>query len=291
MRLLDCCAVSATARFRGHRAPASKQSSADALRDHTDDCARSARPLHRARRSACWPSSRRSVGPRCAGPAEAREDNLGYAAALGSCTNTRSSPDGAIFATKVTVSAASRSAATPAAPSRPNVGARRPRASIASGSQWIDAIDLAPTGDVWVTTAISGAPNDVYVSRDDGATFRAGRPAVGENFLEERPRSHRNDRARVYASGYEVAPPTAHPKESVARWRPQLDDVPARRRGARGDAADRARSPRSIRVRSRHVLSRISVGASPRSRRSDRLYRTTDGGGATFTRRARRGRR
>src|SRR4051812_35205254 len=36
---------------------------------------------------------------------------------------------------------------------------------------WIDAIDLAPTGDVWVATANSGSSSAVYRSTDGGETF------------------------------------------------------------------------------------------------------------------------
>nr|MBA3463453.1 hypothetical protein [Deltaproteobacteria bacterium] len=35
---------------------------------------------------------------------------------------------------------------------------------------WIDALDISSTGDVWVATAESAKPNDVYRSTDNGVT-------------------------------------------------------------------------------------------------------------------------
>src|SRR5258706_8162143 len=40
-------------------------------------------------------------------------------------------------------------------------------------AMWIDAIDIGPTGEIWVGTAESGAPNDVYASSDNGMTFHS----------------------------------------------------------------------------------------------------------------------
>ena len=36
---------------------------------------------------------------------------------------------------------------------------------------WIDAIDIGPTGEVWIGTAESGQPNDVYASSNNGVEF------------------------------------------------------------------------------------------------------------------------
>ena len=36
---------------------------------------------------------------------------------------------------------------------------------------WVDAIDIGPTGEVWVATADSTKPNDVLKSTDGGLTF------------------------------------------------------------------------------------------------------------------------
>src|ERR1700733_3304596 len=81
------------------------------------------------------------------------------------------------------------------------------------GTKWIDTIDLGPSGDVWVGTAISGAPNEVFVSRDDGASF-APVGLQSPKIFWKSVRVAPSDAARVYASGYAVAPPTAHLESS-----------------------------------------------------------------------------
>ena len=74
---------------------------------------------------------------------------------------------------------------------------------------WIDALDVGPTGLVWVGTAESGQPNEVYLSSDNGVTFNA----LGLNsstIFWKSLRAAPSNLARAYVSGYEVAPPTAH---------------------------------------------------------------------------------
>ncbi|HLL24661.1 MAG TPA: hypothetical protein VK427_21160, partial [Kofleriaceae bacterium] len=44
-------------------------------------------------------------------------------------------------------------------------------APVGTGELWVDAIDIGPGGDVWVATAESAAPNNVFRSTDNGATF------------------------------------------------------------------------------------------------------------------------
>ncbi|HEX7839202.1 MAG TPA: sialidase family protein, partial [Kofleriaceae bacterium] len=94
---------------------------------------------------------------------------------------------------------------------------------------WIDAIDLAPTGDLWVTTADSGKPNDVYRSTDNAETFRSAgllSPSIWWKSVVVAPSRAR----RIYATGYQVAgtlggggqrPPTAHLEvsdDTGTRW-------------------------------------------------------------------------
>lgn len=72
---------------------------------------------------------------------------------------------------------------------------------------WIDAIDLAPGGDLWVATAESARPNDVYRSTDNGVTFQPmglSSPTIWWKSLE----IARSDPQRIYVSGYQVAPTT-----------------------------------------------------------------------------------
>jgi hypothetical protein len=83
---------------------------------------------------------------------------------------------------------------------------------------WIDALDIGPTGEVWVGTATSGAPNDVYSSNDNGATFQS-RGMTSPTIWWKSVKVARSNPSRVYIGGYQVAgtlpdggqmPPTAH---------------------------------------------------------------------------------
>ncbi len=72
---------------------------------------------------------------------------------------------------------------------------------------WIDNIDIGPTGEIWVTTADSGKPNDVYRSTDNGVTFTSrnkSSPTVWWKSVKVAP----TDAARIYITGYEVASPS-----------------------------------------------------------------------------------
>jgi hypothetical protein len=83
---------------------------------------------------------------------------------------------------------------------------------------WVDGIDIAPTGDVWVATANTGRPSDVYRSTDNGRTFAPSglaSSAVWWKSIAAAP----SRAQRVYATGYQVAgmlpgggqsPPTTH---------------------------------------------------------------------------------
>ena len=149
---------------------------------------------------------------------------------------------------------------------------------------WVDAIDLAPGGDVWIATAESGRYNDVYRSRDAGRTFRPmglHSAAIWWKSIKVAPSSP----SRIYATGYQVAgtapdggqlPPTAHLRRS--------DD---------GGQTWTAMPLHTVAVAVTpivHVLAvdpshadtlylRSAAAAPPAG---DRLYRSTDGG-ASFT--------
>lgn len=83
---------------------------------------------------------------------------------------------------------------------------------------WVDALDLGPTGEVWVATAEGGRPNDVYRSIDGATTFvPAGlhSDVIWWKSVVVAP----GDARRVYVSGYQVSqtgtmgepiPPTVH---------------------------------------------------------------------------------
>ena len=74
---------------------------------------------------------------------------------------------------------------------------------------WIDALDIGPSGVVWVGTAESGQPNDIYASTDNGVTFVAAGLRSATIFWKS-VRAAPTNLARAYISGYEVATPTAH---------------------------------------------------------------------------------
>lgn len=70
---------------------------------------------------------------------------------------------------------------------------------------WIDAIDISPSGTVWVATAESAKPNDVYRSTDNGVTFTAmglSSPVVWWKSIKVA----KSDPMRIYVTGYQVAP-------------------------------------------------------------------------------------
>jgi hypothetical protein len=71
--------------------------------------------------------------------------------------------------------------------------------------RWIDAIDIAPTGDVWIATAESAGANDVYVSADNGITFAPRGLASATVWWKSIKVAH-SDARRIYVTGYQVAP-------------------------------------------------------------------------------------
>jgi hypothetical protein len=87
---------------------------------------------------------------------------------------------------------------------------------------WVDAIEVAGNGDVWIATAESGRFNDVYVSRDAGRTFTpAGLHSA--SIWWKSVKIARARPARIYVTGYQIAgstpeggqmPPTAHLRRS-----------------------------------------------------------------------------
>ena len=75
---------------------------------------------------------------------------------------------------------------------------------------WIDALDIAPNNDLWVATAESAMPNDVFRSLDNGKTFSSRNRASAMVWYKS-VKVARKDPQRVYATGYQVQPtPQAH---------------------------------------------------------------------------------
>ncbi len=148
---------------------------------------------------------------------------------------------------------------------------------------WIDALDIGPTGEVWVGTASSGAPNDIYASTDNGMTFQS-RGMLSGTIWWKSVKVARSNPQRIYVGGYEVAgtlpdggmAPLAHLAHS--------DD----------DGANWTESPlagvlyssvptvivSAVDPQNADVLFVTSIGANPPN--GDRVYRSTDAG-ATLT--------
>jgi photosystem II stability/assembly factor-like uncharacterized protein len=84
---------------------------------------------------------------------------------------------------------------------------------------WVGAVTTAPDGAIWAATSSGGKVNDVYVSRDDGATFaptglhhdRAWWKSIAVAPSEPR---------RLYVSGYRIA--SAAPGDDVEQPRALL---------------------------------------------------------------------
>lgn len=94
---------------------------------------------------------------------------------------------------------------------------------------WVDAIDVAATGEVWVATAESARENNVFHSTDGGRTFAP----TDNRSMQIWWRSiavARSDARRVYVTGYQVAataddggpiPPAVHLRRTTdggATW-------------------------------------------------------------------------
>ncbi|HEX4421066.1 MAG TPA: hypothetical protein VH165_24280 [Kofleriaceae bacterium] len=145
---------------------------------------------------------------------------------------------------------------------------------------WIDAIDIGPTGEVWVATAESGKPNNIYRSTDNGLTF-APRGMLSPAIWWKSIAIPATRAQRVYATGYQVAgvapdggqlPPTTHfeiTDDGGDHW----TESPLA-----GVAFGVMPLVYAVGVDHQNpdVVFMTSVGAAPPS--GDVLYRSTDGG-------------
>ena len=135
---------------------------------------------------------------------------------------------------------------------------------------WIDALDVGPTGMVWVGTAESGQPNDVYLSSDNGVTFTS-LGLMSSTICWKSVKTAPTNMARAYISGYEIATADrARPMRTDnigGSWTPSpLANVSTARRRS-------CSSPRSIRANA-DIVYMISHGAN--NSVGDRLYRSSD---------------
>lgn len=145
---------------------------------------------------------------------------------------------------------------------------------------WIDAIDIASTGAIWVATADSGHANDVYVSSDNGVTFRPAGMASAQIWWKSILVAP-SDPQTIYVTGYQVAgtfpdggmmPPTAHLRRTTdggQTWSASpLAGVAFGQQAVSYVKAVHPTAPGTILY--------ASEFANPPN--GDRLYRSTDGG-------------
>lgn len=200
------------------------------------------------------------------------EQNIGYGGTFD--PKYAIGADGAIFATTYTGLRVSRDGGCSFTTATAELPAGTP-GRIAD--VWVDALDIGPTGEVWVATAENGKINDVYRSTDNGVTFAArgmAAPDIWWKSLLVAP----SDAARVYIAGYQVATPAPLARvyttaDGGQTWKEaslagvQLAATPLVRIAAI-DPAD----PQRVYL--------VSTGAS--GLEGDRLYRSTNGG-VSFT--------
>jgi hypothetical protein len=148
-------------------------------------------------------------------------------------------------------------------------------------STWVDALDMGPTGEVWVATANGGAANDVFASTDNGATFTT-RGLPSPTIFWKSVKIAPSNAQRVYVAGYQVAgtlpdggqmQPTAHLEHtdnSGGAWiESPLGGV--MQYGPMPTILVQAIDPTNA-----DIAYISSLGAAAPS--GDRLYRTTDAG-------------
>ncbi len=184
--------------------------------------------------------------------------------------------DGTIFATTFTGLRVSRDGGCDWAMA---TAERRPGDAGRIADIWIDAIDIASNGDVWVATAESAKPNNVYRSRDNGITFAPmGLPSP--TVWYKSVKVARSDPQRIYVTGYQVAPEArAHlfrSNDGGTTW----TEVPLFGARAPHPTVRYGSTPLlyvvAIDPANPDVVLMTSSGANPPS--GDRLYRSTDGG-------------
>lgn len=179
--------------------------------------------------------------------------------------------DGSIFATTFTGLRVTRD------------GCTWSTAPVGPGEIWVDAIDIGPTGDVWVATAESAASNNVFRSTDNGVSFAARGMLSGSIWWKSVKVAPSNGQV-VYVAGYQVAPtPIARLYRSDnagEEWTEhplvgEQPDPPTMKFGSTPIVLVAAVDPQEP-----NIVYVTSLEANPP--KGDLLYRSTDGG-VTFT--------
>lgn len=142
---------------------------------------------------------------------------------------------------------------------------------------WVDALDIATNGEVWVGTAETGQSNDVYRSTDGGVTFVSSglpSPTMSYKSIAVAP----SDPMRVYVTGFEhiAGVTTAHmftTSDGGQTWTPT--SLASITMGSPPSVLLSGVDPTNPSI----VYVRSVAGTAPRG---DHLYRSTDAG-QTFT--------
>jgi hypothetical protein len=203
------------------------------------------------------------------------EQNVGYAGTFD--PKYRIAADGTIFATTFNGLRVSRDAGCTFTTATAESLAGDPGRIAGS---WIDAIDIGPTGEVWVATADTGKPNNIYRSTDGGVTF-APRGLLSSSGWWKSLAIAPSRAQRIYATGYQVAgtlpdgghmPPTTHfeiTDDDGEHW----TESPLA--GVQFGAMPLVLAV-GVHPGNPDIVYMYSQGASPPG--GDRLYRSTDGG-------------
>jgi len=207
------------------------------------------------------------------------EDNIGYGGTFD--PKYRVAADGSLFATTYTGLRVSRDGGCSfftATVDRPTGDPGR------IADRWIDAIDIGPTGEIWVATADNGKPNDIFRSTDNGLTF-APRGMLSPTIWWKSIRVAPTRAQRVYATGYQVAgtSPGGAPMAPTPHFR-LSDDAGAQWAASPLAGVQLGQTPLLYVVGVDHedpdIVVMMSAGANPPL--GDRLYRSRDSG-ATWT--------
>jgi hypothetical protein len=146
--------------------------------------------------------------------------------------------------------------------------------------KWIDALDIGPTGEVWVGTSDNGLPNDVYFSTDGGATF-SHRGMQSPTTFWKSVKIARSDAKRVYITGYQVAGtlPDGGAMSPTAHFLHSDDDGASWSESAMAGVMFGSTPivyAVAVDATNKDIVFMMSRGANPPS--GDRLYRSTDAG-------------
>jgi uncharacterized protein (TIGR03382 family) len=140
---------------------------------------------------------------------------------------------------------------------------------------WVDALDIGPTGEIWVGTAATAHTNDVYVSLDNGVTF-ASRGMLSPEIWWKSVKVAPSNPATVYITGYQVAgTPTAYLYRTTNAG---MDWTPSPLANVQYGSTPVLRV-KAIDPTNPDIVYMISEGANGNG---DRMYRSSDGG-MTFT--------